>query len=121
MLRYAELETATQQRQLAWLVEAMDELSDPSGNEIDYEDLAHRLNMALSTFRRRFRELTGMPPHRFRLESIIAAARQRLGETEQPVKQIADELGYRDVFYFSRQFKQVTGVSPAAYRRSRQR
>ena len=30
------------------------------------------------------------------------------------------DLGYRDVYFFSRQFRVITGVPPAMYRRSRQ-
>jgi iron complex transport system substrate-binding protein len=74
--------------------------------------------MSTTTFRRRFKHLTGMPPHRYRLACRVAEARRLLGSSDAPIKQIADELGYTDVFYFSRHFKQMTGVSPAHYRRS---
>jgi len=30
---------------------------------------------------------------------------------------IAEALGFRDVFFFSRQFRQRTGSTPTAYRR----
>jgi AraC-like DNA-binding protein len=32
---------------------------------------------------------------------------------------VADALGFRDIFYFSRQFRARMGLSPLAYRRSR--
>jgi len=32
---------------------------------------------------------------------------------------IAEELGYDNVFFFSRQFRQNTGISPGRYRSSR--
>ena len=53
---------------------------------------------------------------RFREEQT----RRLLGETNDPIKHVAQQLGYRDVYFFSRQFRQFAGVPPAMYRKSRQ-
>jgi AraC family transcriptional regulator of arabinose operon len=103
----------------AWLDTIRDELSSPEP-DLDYEQLAQSVAMSLTTLRRRFRAATGQSLHQYRLEHRVTRARQLLGATDEPIKQIATRLGYRDVFYFTRQFTQLTGVSPAAYRRSRQ-
>lgn len=50
-------------------------------------------------------------------ERVIIEAKRELALTEKLVKEIADELGYEDEYYFSRLFKQVTGVSPAQFRK----
>lgn len=89
--------------------------------EIDYEQLAAGQSMSLSTLRRRFRQHVGVPLHTYVLQLRMGEARRMLGDTDLPIKAIADRLGYGDVFYFSRQFAQLTGVPPATYRRSRQR
>jgi len=103
-----------------WLEEAMARLEDVAAPDPDYDQLARAAGMSVSTFRRHFRALAGSAPHAYRLQCRIAAARALLGETDQPIKQIAEALGYRDVFYFTRQFTRHAGASPAAYRRSRQ-
>jgi AraC-like DNA-binding protein len=54
------------------------------------------------------------------LQCRANAARQLLTETDLPVKLIARQLGYQDVFFFTRQFRKFTGVPPALYRKSRQ-
>jgi len=87
---------------------------------VDYARLAEELGTSESTLRRRFHEATGTSPHGYLLQCRAAEARRLLGETDLPVKAIADRLGYRDVYFFSRQFRQLTGVPPAMYRRSRQ-
>jgi AraC-like DNA-binding protein len=51
-------------------------------------------------------------------ERIITQARHELYLSDKPIKQIALELGFHDVTYFSRFFKLRTTVSPDAYRKS---
>ncbi|MBX2878272.1 MAG: AraC family transcriptional regulator [Saprospiraceae bacterium] len=47
---------------------------------------------------------------------IIIEAKRELYLTSKSVKIIAQELGYKDEFYFSRVFKKQVGVSPKLYR-----
>ena len=86
----------------------------------DYAALADRLGTSLTTLRRRFAAATGTSLHTYLLQCRAAAAGELLGGTDLPIKAIADRLGYRDVYFFSRQFRQMVGVPPAAYRRTRQ-
>jgi transcriptional regulator GlxA family with amidase domain len=87
---------------------------------VDYDALAEEVGTSPATFRRRFRQATGTSPHEFLLHCRSAEARRLLGESDLPIKQIATLLGYRDVYFFSRQFRELAGVPPATYRRSRQ-
>ncbi len=41
-----------------------------------------------------------------------------LRATDRPLDQIAEDLGFPNVYYFSRVFKEITGVSPGNYRKS---
>lgn len=104
-----------------WLQQAMERIrSWAIGGTPDYAALAAELGTSPSTLRRRFHETTGTSPHAYLLQCRIVEARRMLGETDLPVKTIAQRLGYNDVYFFSRQFRQLSGVPPAAYRRSRQ-
>lgn len=102
-----------------WLQQVQDEL-ECFEQEPDYADLAQRLRLSINTFRRTFRAFTGLSPHRYRLAHRAALAKQLLVESSKPIKGIAEELNFTDVFYFTKQFKQEVGVTPAAYRKSRQ-
>lgn len=109
------------ERESPWAARASDVLSAAAlRGDPDYEAIAAELGVSRSTFRRRFREMTGASPHAFVLQCKATEARRLLGETDLPIKAIADRLAYRDVYFFSRQFRQLTGAPPAAYRRSRQ-
>lgn len=49
-------------------------------------------------------------------ERVLRTAKWELLHTTRPVKQIAHELGFDDVFYFSRLFKRAVGCSPTFFR-----
>lgn len=50
-------------------------------------------------------------------ERIIKQAKWELLHTLKPVKEVALELGFQDIFYFSRLFRRATGCSPSFFRR----
>ena len=45
-------------------------------------------------------------------------AKKLLREHDHNVSQIAEELGYDNIYYFCNQFKKIEGMSPLEYRRS---
>jgi AraC-like DNA-binding protein len=49
-------------------------------------------------------------------ERLVRQAKWEMLHTLKPVKQVAYELGFEDVFYFSRLFKRATGCAPAFFR-----
>ena len=52
-------------------------------------------------------------------ERLITEAKRLLKYTTLPLKEIVDQLGYKDMGYFCRYFKKVTGVTPSEYRKTR--
>jgi AraC-like DNA-binding protein len=104
----------------AWLTDVVEILAREPGFVPDYARVAADLGMGLSTLRRRFKQATGISLHQHVLLSRIAAARTLLGETDMPIKTVAEKLGYDNVYFLSRQFRECAGVSPGVYRKSRQ-
>lgn len=96
----------------------LEELNQSVYERFDAESFCERHHISLSTLRRLVRKSSGYPlnEHMHRLK--IAEAKNRLLNTSDSVKEIADLLGYSDVFYFSRLFKKFTGVSPREYRKT---
>ena len=109
----------SQDQWLGPILTALAESAQPSEHQppLSYQELAKRASMSLSTLHRRFKSATGTTLHAYTLQCRIAAARELLSETDLPIKMIAEKLGYRDVYFFSRQFGDWMGVSPGAYRR----
>ena len=102
-----------------WLKHIISQIKENILN-IDYEELAKKNGMALSSFRRKFKNSTGISIHQFVIQEKISNARQLIQETNIPLKIIAEKCGYMDIFQFTKQFKQFYGIPPAAFRASRQ-
>lgn len=82
----------------------------------DFDELARRHGMNPSTFRRMWNRVIGVPPRRFIIGLRIQRARQLLVQTMLPIGIIAEKVGFADPLYFSRQFRQWTGMSARHYR-----
>jgi AraC-like DNA-binding protein len=80
-------------------------------------DLARRAGWSAAHFQERFRQCTGTTPHQWLLARRLRAAKERLVNTSDPVKQIAVECGFADTATLGHAFKKRTGRSPAEYRR----
>lgn len=83
-------------------------------------DLARRLGVAYSYFRREFRARTGLSPHRYLAQIRLEKACRLIGLTDEPLKRIAEQLGFSSPYHFSTAFKRQFGVAPAHWRRSQQ-
>lgn len=84
--------------------------------EIDFGALAIELGLSQSGFRKKFRRVTGMPPGQYLQQLRLNRACEWLRHDRLTITEIAAQLGYESVFYFSRLFKRKLGMSPSGYR-----
>ncbi|MBP2551671.1 transcriptional regulator GlxA family with amidase domain [Neorhizobium galegae] len=81
------------------------------------EALASALNLSERTLHRRLKELTSESPKGFMTRVRIEMACVLLETPGASVKQVAQQCGYGDETAFRRAFIQLTGMTPADYRR----
>lgn len=81
------------------------------------QDVAREVGLNYESFRKRFVQLSGESPGRYQRRRRLDWARAAIYQGDRSIKQIADELGFCDVFHFSKAFKQVVGTTPSEYRR----
>lgn len=79
-------------------------------------DFARSVGISRAHFDREFSQQVGQPPRQFLINCKIIEARRYLESSSLRVGEIAEALGYKDIYFFSRQFKQLVGQSPAKYR-----
>jgi AraC-like DNA-binding protein len=72
--------------------------------------------MSYTWFRRMFRQYTGLAPAQYIAQLKIQKAKELLSITTKTVKEIALELGYESIDYFSTQFRKQTGQTPTQFR-----
>lgn len=92
------------------------EIRSEPGSSISVAEMAERANLSEDHFIRVFKKAKGVTPGEFVLGARIDSAVSLLLFTSRTISEIADELGYCDIFHFSKQFKKRMGVSPRNYR-----
>jgi AraC-like DNA-binding protein len=90
----------------------------PPAHRLQPADLARAAQLAPRYFARRFSATFAQTPRSWLVAERMRLAASWLLERESAIGVIAEELGYDDLFLFSRQFLQVAGVSPSRYRRA---
>ena len=58
----------------------------------------------------------GVTPISYITSKRMEKARMLLNTTDMKIMDIANEVGYKDIYYFTKVFKKEIGVSPSAYR-----
>lgn len=85
-----------------------DDLSIPS--------LAQRCALSETVYRKRFKQLTGLPPVRYINQLKIDKACQMLQSGDVSPQQISNFLNFYSLPYFYKVFKEHTGLTPNQYR-----
>lgn len=90
-----------------------------SGSQLSIRELAAVCGVGECYFRRLFREYSGSSPVEFRQKHRVEKAKQLLlSDGMLTVGEVAQELGFADIYHFSKTFKHYVGLSPIAFVRS---
>lgn len=88
------------------------------GQEIGLKELADIPGVSPTHFCRAFKHSTGSAPFKWLQSRRIERAKEMLRTPEMTIAQIALAVGYSAQPQFTTAFKRLTGVTPAAWRRS---
>ena len=80
------------------------------------EDLAERAGLSVPQFDRRMKRIFQISAGQFIIKTRIDAAAQLLRHSERSIAEIALNCGFCDQSALTRQFRQLTGLSPSQYR-----
>jgi AraC-like DNA-binding protein len=82
------------------------------------EALAETAGLSRAAFAQRFKRLAGDTPAHYLARIRVQRAMDMLRSTEENLESIAERVGYRDPFVFSKAFKRLQGTSPGNFRKS---
>ena len=77
---------------------------------------ADELGLSLPHFCSTIKKAAGNTPLEVIASVILMEAKSRLKSTDEPVKNIALSLGFNNISFFNKFFKQHTGITPQEYR-----
>ena len=96
----------------------LDRLNANPGQRHSVGEMAHEAGLSQVQFTRRFKRLTGESPNHYLMRRRIERASQLIQQSPFKIEEIAETLGYSDVYFFSRQFKRIAGFPPSYLRQS---
>ena len=103
------------------LAEVVRHLRENPAESFSVQAMADRAHYSVDHFSRLFMDIHGLTPKEFCINVRLERAQLLLTESNLTVDQIARNLGYADVFFFSRQFKARLGLPPTAWRAATRR
>lgn len=84
--------------------------------DISPEEIAKRIDMSYSWFRKTFKEYTNVSPAHYITQLKLHQAKMMLLNSTLNVREIALTLNYEDAAYFSAIFKKYVGCSPSVFK-----
>ena len=90
-------------------------MEDNVCGSLTFADICRYSAQSATNLKTLFKSVTGLGVMEYYRLLKIERAKRMLREGEGNITQVADRLGYASVHYFSRYFKQATGMTPTEY------
>lgn len=99
------------------IIHVLSQIESNLDSELSNKFLAEHAKLATNAFNRLFTDEVGTSPQKFVKQKRIDKACALLHHSNYSIEQVASEAGFADRYHFSKIFKQLTGLSPARYRK----
>lgn len=100
------------------VLEIIDYIKDNFLEKITLDELAFIFKTNRSTLCKEFKNFTGMTITEYINDKKLRLAKLKVSNTNKTFTEIADDLNFESIHYFTRFFKKMTGLSPKEYRKS---
>lgn len=89
--------------------------------ELSSDDMARVSGISSVYFRKIFSTVFGQSPMRYLQSVRMEKAKDMLTGEYMPITDIAESVGFKSIYHFSKTFKKITGYTPTEYSRRNQR
>ncbi len=104
-------------RESKWLEELVSYIELHYDEKLSMDMIQKRFGLTYKYMGKCFKDKTGLTIKAYQKNLRLQRASTLLGETQLSISEIADRIGYGDLFYFSKLFKETYGSSPSFYRK----
>lgn len=115
--KLGSIKLSTRQELFKRLSIAKDYMAAHPDRNIKLDEVAKVACLSVHHFKREFKELYGVSPHRFLLNKRIEKAEEMLSRTALQVEEISLATGFTNTSSFIRSFKAQKGKTPGTYRK----
>ncbi len=98
------------------LLQVLEYINEHLSQDMKLADLAAILSMSQFHFSHLFKKAIGITPYQYLLQQRVERAKQLLKQSDALVVDIALKCGFNSHSHLSKQFRQITGMTPKAYR-----
>ena len=98
------------------LLRVLDYIDVHLERELKLADLAQLIDVSQFHFGRLFKQSLGLSPYQYLLQQRVERAKKLLKQTDKPIVDIALDCGFNSHSHLSQKFRQLTGMTPKAYR-----
>lgn len=109
--------TKQENRSLSWLQQGLDYIQIHYAEGITVERVSAYVGVERTHFTKQFSKVYGLSPIQYMQDLKMKEAKHLLSNTDFSLTEIANSVGYPDIFSFSKAFKKHLGVPPTQFRR----
>jgi len=99
-------------------IKAVDYIERNFAKNISVSEIAEVLGISRKHLYAIFNDILNISPKQYLIFYRMEKACMRLKTSSQSLLEIAESVGYMNQFYFSKEFKRLTGMTPSEYRKN---
>lgn len=96
-----------------WKIDIVDFLSENYMYDLSIEEIAHFTGRSLASFKRDFKKISPLSPHKWLMQKRLQIAQERIMIENKKISDVYLEVGFKDLSHFSRSYKDTFGYSPS--------
>lgn len=93
-------------------------LDEHYSEALTLSSVSRALNLSEYYLAHIFKNEMGLPPMQYVMKRRMGEAQTLLMDTDMPIAEISEQIGYKDPWNFSTAFRKCVGLSPSQYRKS---